>query len=63
MAKKLSETEATVTVQVRLPAQLKACAVQLAQMDGDGDVSHWIRRQIHNAWQARAKQHKDVAES
>lgn len=56
MPAKLAPHEETVVVQFKIPATLKRKAAKLAKESGDGDVSHWIRRQIHNAWKAAEAQ-------
>lgn len=53
MPPSLSPGEKSVTIQVKLPPSLKKIAVRMAQEDGDGDLSGWIRNLIRAAAKAK----------
>jgi hypothetical protein len=44
--KKLSPQEPTQKIELLLPASLKRQAKEAAQLDGDGDLSSWLRALI-----------------
>lgn len=50
MGARLDETEETVTVSFRMPADLRDKAKRLARDFADGDLSAWLRGEIRRAW-------------
>lgn len=44
--------DASVTVQLKMPTSLRQKIRELAAAEGDGDVSHWIRRMAHERWES-----------
>jgi hypothetical protein len=44
--KRLSKNEETAKIELKLPVSLKRAAVEAAAIDGDGDVSGWVRSLI-----------------
>lgn len=50
MSKKLSTDEKTVTVQIRMPEGLRDHAAEIADVEGDGDISSYIRILLKREW-------------
>jgi len=62
MARRLSDDGSTVTLQVKMPAQLKAQAKSLARVRGDGDLSAFVRDLIRREWRTRQDARRARAE-
>ena len=64
MPSKLDHDE-TVVLQIKMPISLKGKAQRMASLEGDVDLSSWVRRLVHRAWKEFEGDHDyvvDIAE-